>query len=68
LFRIDAATRIGRERGNVMLGPLLAVIVAAASIGDNTAGADLCDSATTAHPTLARTGVYAGLRPPQQPP
>jgi len=61
----DAGKKIvGRKRGIITdtLGLLLAVIVTAASVSDNTIGIDLLDRATTTHPTLAKTWVDAGFK------
>jgi transposase len=62
---IDAGKRIvGRKRGVITdtLGLLLAVIVTAASVSDNTIGIDLLDRATGIYPTLTKTWVDAGFR------
>ncbi|MGX6607651.1 IS5 family transposase [Micromonosporaceae bacterium Da 78-11] len=62
---IDAGKKIvGRKRGIITdtLGLLLAVIVTAASVSDNTIGNDLLDQATTLHPTLTKTWVDAGFK------
>jgi transposase len=62
---IDAGKKIvGRKRGIITdtLGLLLAVIVTAASVSDNTIGNDLLDQATTTHPTLSKTWVDAGFK------
>jgi transposase len=62
---IDAGKRIvGRKRGIITdtLGLLLAVIVTAASVSDNTIGLALLDRATDAHPTLTKAWVDAGFR------
>jgi transposase len=62
---IDAGKKIiGRERGIITdtLGLLLAVIVTAASISDNTIGNALLEQATTAHPALTKTWVDAGFK------
>jgi transposase len=61
----DAGKKIvGRKRGIITdtLGLLLAVVVAAASVSDNTIGAHLLDRASTTHPTLAKTWVDAGFK------
>jgi transposase len=61
----DAGKKIvGRKRGIITdtLGLLLAVIVTAASVSDNTIGAALLDRATTTYPTLAKTWVDAGFK------
>ena len=62
---IDAGKRIvGRKRGIITdtLGLLLAVIVTAASVSDNTIGLNLLDRATEAYPTLTKAWVDAGFR------
>jgi transposase len=62
---IDAGKKIvGRKRGIITdtLGLLLAVIVTAASVSDNTIGTDLLDRATTTHPALSKTWVDAGFK------
>jgi transposase len=62
---IDAGKRIvGRKRGIITdtLGLLLAVIVTAASVSDNTIGLNLLDRATQAYPTLTKAWVDAGFR------
>ncbi|MEV4274513.1 IS5 family transposase [Actinoplanes xinjiangensis] len=62
---IDAGKRIvGRKRGIITdtLGLLLAVIVTAASVSDNTIGIDLLDRATRTYPTLTKAWVDAGFR------
>jgi transposase len=62
---IDAGKRIvGRKRGIITdtLGLLLAVIVTAASVSDNTIGLALLDRATDTYPTLAKAWVDAGFR------
>ncbi|AEV81186.1 transposase [Actinoplanes sp. SE50] len=62
---IDAGKRIvGRKRGIITdtLGLLLAVIVTAASVSDNTIGIDLLDRATRIYPTLTKAWVDAGFR------
>ena len=61
----DAGKKIvGRKRGIITdtLGLLLAVIVTAASVSDNTIGTRLLDAATARHPTLAKTWVDAGFK------
>jgi transposase len=61
----DAGKKIvGRKRGIITdtLGLLLAVVVTAASVSDNTIGTHLLDQATTRHPTLAKTWVDAGFK------
>lgn len=62
---MDAGKRIiGRKRGIATdtLGLLLAVIVAAASVSDNTFGVALLDQATGAYPTLSKAWVDAGFK------
>jgi transposase len=62
---IDAGKKIiGRKCGIITdtLGLLLAVIVTAASVSDNTIGNDLLDQATATHPTLTKTWVDAGFK------
>lgn len=62
---IDAGKRIvGRKRGIITdtLGLLLAVIVTAASVSDNTIGIDLLDRATRIYPTLTKAWGDAGFR------
>jgi transposase len=62
---IDAGKLIvGRKRGIITdtLGLLLAVIVTAASVSDNTIGLNLLDRATETYPTLTKTWVDAGFR------
>jgi transposase len=62
---IDAGKRIvGRKRGIITdtLGLLLAVIVTAASVSDNTIGLPLLDRATDAYPTLTKAWVDQGFR------
>jgi transposase len=62
---IDAGKKIvGRKRGIITdtLGLLLAVVVTAASVSDNTIGVNLLDQATAAYPTLAKTWVDAGFK------
>jgi transposase len=62
---IDAGKRIvGRKRGIITdtLGLLLAVIVTAASVSDNTIGLALLDRATDTYPTLTKAWVDAGFR------
>lgn len=62
---IDACKRIvGRKRGIVTdtLGLLLAIIVTAASVSDNTIGLTLLDRATAAYPTLTKAWVDQGFR------
>ena len=62
---VDAGKRIiGRKRGIVTdtLGLLLAVIVTAASVSDNTFGVELLNQATAAYPTLSKTWVDAGFK------
>lgn len=62
---IDPGKKIvGRKRGIITdtLGLLLAVVVTAASVSDNTIGAYLLDQATSVHPTLAKTWVDAGFK------
>jgi transposase len=62
---IDPGKKIvGRKRGIITdtLGLLLAAVVTAASVSDNTIGAYLLDQATTIHPTLAKTWVDAGFK------
>jgi len=62
---IDAGKRIvGRKRGIITdtLGLLLAVIVTAASVSDNTIGLNLLDRATNTYPTLTKAWVDAGFR------
>jgi transposase len=62
---IDAGKKIiGRKRGIITdtLGLLLAVIVTAASVSDNTIGIDLLDHATTTYPTLTKAWVDTGFR------
>src|SRR3954451_8689349 len=62
---IDAGKRIvGRKRGIITdtLGLLLAVIVTAASVSDNTIGRNLLDRATATYPTLTKAWVDAGFR------
>lgn len=62
---VDAGKKIiGRKRGIVTdaLGLLLAVVVTAASLSDNTIGITLLDQAKDAHPTLAKTWVDAGFK------
>ncbi|MEV6847305.1 IS5 family transposase, partial [Actinoplanes sp. NPDC051411] len=62
---IDAGKRIvGRKRGIITdtLGLLLAVIVTAASVSDNTIGLALLDRATAIYPTLSKAWVDAGFR------
>ena len=61
----DAGKKIiGRKRGIITdtLGLLLAVIVTAASISDNTIGIDLLDQAKATYPTIAKTWVDAGFK------
>jgi transposase len=61
---IDAGKRIvGRKRGIITdtLGLLLAVIVTAASVSDNTIGLTLLDRATAAYPTLTKAWVDQGF-------
>lgn len=61
----DAGKKIvGRKRGIITdtLGLLLAVIVTAASVSDNTIGAALLDEAAARHPALAKTWVDAGFK------
>jgi transposase len=61
----DAGKKIvGRKRGIITdtLGLLLAVVVAAASVSDNTIGTHLLDQAVATHPTLAKTWVDAGFK------
>ncbi|GAB3973558.1 hypothetical protein GCM10027615_37140 [Plantactinospora veratri] len=61
----DAGKKIvGRKRVIITdtLGLLLAVIVTAASVSDNTIGVGLLDQAKAAHPTLAKTWVDAGFK------
>jgi transposase len=61
----DAGKKIvGRKRGIITdtLGLLLAVVVTAASVSDNTIGAALLDRATTTYPTLAKTWIDAGFK------
>lgn len=55
---------VGRKRGIITdtLGLLLAVVVTAASVSDNTIGAYLLDQATATHPNLAKTWVDAGFK------
>ena len=62
---IDPGKKIvGRKRGIITdtLGLLLAAVVTAASVSDNTIGAYLLDQATTIYPTLAKTWVDAGFK------
>lgn len=62
---IDAGKKVvGRKRGIITdtLGLLLAVIVTAASVSDNTIGTELLNEATKHHPTLAKTWVDAGFK------
>jgi transposase len=62
---VDAGKKIvGRKRGIITdtLGLLLAVIVAAASVSDNTIGTHLLDQATATHPSLTKTWVDAGFK------
>ncbi len=62
---IDAGKRIvGRKRGIITdtLGLLLAVIVTAASVSDNTIGLALLDRATDTYPTLTKAWIDAGFR------
>jgi transposase len=62
---IDAGKKIvGRKRGIITdtLGLLLAVIVVAASVTDNTIGNNLLDQAATAYPALTKTWVDAGFK------
>jgi transposase len=62
---IDAAKRIvGRKRGIVTdaLGLLLAVVVTAASVSDNTIGAHLLDHTKATYPTITKTWVDAGFK------
>lgn len=62
---IDAGKKIiGRKRGIITdtLGLLLAVIVTAASVSDNTIGIHLLNQATAIHPTLTKTWVDTGFR------
>lgn len=62
---IDAGKKIaGRKRGIITdtLGLLLAVVVTAASVSDNTIGAELLNLATITHPTLTKTWVDAGFK------
>jgi transposase len=61
----DAAKRIvGRKRGIATdaLGLLLAVIVCAASVSENHAGAQILNQAKAIHPTLTKTWVDAGFK------
>jgi transposase len=61
----DAGKKIvGRKRGIVTdaLGLLLAVIVVAASVSDNTVGMQLLDQAKTTYPTITKTWVDAGFK------
>jgi transposase len=61
----DAGKKIvGRKRGIITdtLGLLLAVIVTAASVSDNTIGAALLDEATARHPGITKTWVDAGFK------
>jgi transposase len=61
----DAGKKIvGRKRGIITdtLGLLLAVVVTAASVSDNTIGTHLLNEATARHPTLAKTWVDAGFK------
>lgn len=61
----DAGKKIvGRKHGIITdtLGLLLAVVVTAASVSDNTIGVELLDQATAHHPTLAKTWVDAGSK------
>jgi len=61
----DAGKKIvGRKRGIVTdaLGLLLAVIVVAASVSDNTVGTQLLDQAKTTYPTITKTWVDAGFK------
>lgn len=61
----DAGKKIvGRKRGIITdtLGLLLAVIVTAASVSDNTIGTRLLDEATGRHPAIAKTWVDAGFK------
>ena len=55
---------VGRKRGIITdtLGLLLAVVVTAASVSDNTIGTHLLDQATIRHPTLAKTWVDNGFK------
>jgi hypothetical protein len=55
---------VGRKRGIVTdtLGLLLAVVVTAASVSDNTIGTDLLDQATATYPTITKTWVDAGFK------
>ncbi|WP_285691995.1 IS5 family transposase, partial [Actinoplanes sp. NBRC 103695] len=62
---IDAGKKIvGRKRGIITdtLGLLLAVIVTAASVSDNTIGTHLLDHATRTYPTLTKAWVDAGFK------
>ena len=62
---IDAGKKIvGRKRGIITdtLGLLLAVVVTAASVSDNTIGADLLERATHTYPTLTKAWVDAGFK------
>jgi transposase len=62
---VDAGKKIvGRKRGIITdtLGLLLAVVIAAASVSDNTIGTHLLDQAATTYPTLAKTWVDAGFK------
>ena len=62
---IDAGKKIvGRKRGIITdtLGLLLAVLVTAASVSDNTIGADLLERATHTYPTLTKAWVDAGFK------
>ncbi|MCP2329440.1 transposase [Hamadaea flava] len=62
---VDAGKKIvGRKRRIVTdtLGLLLAVIVTAAGVSDNTIGIDLLNHAKSAHPALAKTWTDAGFK------
>jgi len=61
---ISSAQDNGRKRGIVtdVLGLLLAVVVTAASVSDNTIGAHLLDHTKTNYPTITKTWVDAGFK------
>jgi transposase len=61
----DAGKKIvGRKRGVITdaLGIILAVIVTAASLSDNTVGIRLLDQAKAAHPTITKAWVDTGFK------
>jgi transposase len=55
---------VGRKRGIAtdVLGLLLAVVVTAASLSDNTVGTHLLNQTKTAHPTLTKAWTDAGFK------